>query len=105
LHRLYSQRTGVLDTKLEQRIDALEEQLYGPTMPYCMQYMVRWLDEVHARSGLGMEGVAPLSYDTIAKWAMLTGRDPMPHEVDALLMLDAVRRNPDTVDLTDNDHG
>lgn len=46
--------------------------------------------ELYARSGIGMNGVAPLSYTTIADWAQLTGRCPTLMEVDALVELDAV---------------
>lgn len=42
-----------------------------------------------------MDGLAPLSYTTIADWARLTGRRPLPHEVQALLQLDLVMRHPE----------
>lgn len=40
-----------------------------------------------------MDGAAPLSYATIEAWSRLTDTRVEPHEVDALLMLDAAIRH------------
>lgn len=61
----------------------------GPPLPECGRYLLQWLYELHGRSGVSMNGLAPLSYPVIAEWARLTGRDPQPHEVEALIRLDA----------------
>lgn len=42
-----------------------------------------------------MSGANPLTYTTIMDWAVLTDRTVLPHEVQALFLLDAVMRNPD----------
>jgi hypothetical protein len=36
----------------------------------------------------------PVTWTTIDAWARRTGRDPLPHEIDALFALDAVMRSP-----------
>jgi hypothetical protein len=41
-----------------------------------------------------MAGLMPLSYTTIADWARLKDMAPLPHEVDALIQLDAVMLYP-----------
>lgn len=70
--------------------------LYGPPVPEAFVYLRRWLYELHGRSGVGMNGFAPLSYATIAYWADLTGQIVEPFEVEALLMLDGILLHPDT---------
>jgi hypothetical protein len=42
-----------------------------------------------------MSGLAPLGYEAVTAWARLTERTPQPHEVRALLALDAVMLFPD----------
>lgn len=41
-----------------------------------------------------MNGLARLSYGTIADWARLTGSRPTAEDVDALMMLDGVMMHP-----------
>jgi len=43
----------------------------------------------------GMSGLQPLTYAEIAAWAHLTDRQPLPHEVMALLTLDTEFRLSD----------
>lgn len=64
-------------------------------MPEALGYLHEWLLELFGRSGVSMDGLAPLTYSTIADWARLTDRRPQPHEVKALLHLDLVMRHPD----------
>lgn len=86
----------VLATKGEDHPDTVmaQQELEGPAAPEPVQYLLRWSWEMYGRSGVSMDGVAPLSYTTIRDWAVLTDRAIDPHEVQALLVLDAVRRNP-----------
>lgn len=44
---------------------------------------------------MGGGGYAPLSYSTIADWARLKKVDIEPHEVEALILLDAAMLSPD----------
>jgi hypothetical protein len=50
-----------------------------------------------------MDGLAPLSFTAIRDWVAMTEREIDPHEVQALLLLDAVRRNPPKA--AEMDHG
>jgi len=61
-----------------------------------MLYLMEWAYALCGRSGATMAGIAPLGYSTIAEWARLMNLDPSPLEVQALLVLDAVIRNPET---------
>lgn len=70
-------------------------ELEGPSAPACLEYLRGWLFELHGRSGVGMSGVAPLSYGTIADWTRLTGAIVRPEEVRALIRLDAVLLHPE----------
>jgi hypothetical protein len=72
--------------------------LDGPPVPSAFNYLLGWSLELHGRSGVGMDGYAPLSFASVESWARLTGRTIEPHEVHALLSLDEVRRNPPEVD-------
>jgi hypothetical protein len=65
------------------------EELQGPELPDSIAYLWGWASELHGRSGVGQFGFHPLTYTTIADWARLTGRDPRPHEVEALMGVDA----------------
>ena len=40
-------------------------------------------------------GLAPLGYATVEAWARLMDVEVEPHEVEALMVLDAVMRNPE----------
>lgn len=95
---------------LEQRIrqggprgEEAQLRLDGPPVPDVMQYLYGWMNEVTGRSGVGMEGIAPLSYQTIESWAKLTGRSPLPYEIHALMKLDRIIRHPDIVDPEDGE--
>lgn len=84
------EQEGEYSPKTQAAFDALE----GPEVPLCMQYLVRWSGEVYGRSGVGMNGLTPLTYATICEWAMLYDHRIEPHEVRALLLLDSVRLYP-----------
>lgn len=68
--------------------------LRGPEIPDVIAYLLNDLDELHGRSGVDMNGLLPLTYATLSAWAALRGRRLQPHEVDALLVLDAIRLHP-----------
>lgn len=68
----------------------------GPERPDALEYLYRWALELVGRSGVGMAGLAPLTYGTVMDWAALTGRRPRPFEVEALMRLDAILRDPAT---------
>lgn len=62
--------------------------LQGPEYPDEVQYLDTWRMELHGRSGVGMNGPAPLSYATIRDWSHLTGNEVTADDVRALLRLD-----------------
>ncbi len=64
-------------------------KLAGPEFPEDMEYLWAWTMETHGRSGVGMAGLAPLGYGTIADWSALTGNDPDPLEVEGMIAIDA----------------
>lgn len=70
------------------------QQLASPPCPPELDYLRRWAYELTGRSGFSEVGMNPLTYGTIESWARLTGRHPSPADVDALLRLDDVLRNP-----------
>lgn len=60
-----------------------------------MEWLVGWAFRLVGRSGGGMEGLAPLSYQAVEAWARLMDVRLHPWEVDALMELDAAIRCPD----------
>lgn len=70
------------------------ERLTPPEYPECVEYLWRWALELHGRSGVGMSGLAPLTYEAVAAWAALRGVRPTPAEVGALLAIDAALSAP-----------
>lgn len=74
------------------------EALREPPYPEHLNYLRAWSRTLFGRSGLGMEGVSPLKPTEVLAWAQLSGHDVTPREFDALLLLDAVRRDPSIVD-------
>ena len=69
--------------------------LQEPECPEPVQYLVEWAYQLVGRSGEGMNGVAPLSYACVDAWSRLTGIEPTPDEVAALLVLDHAIRHPE----------
>jgi len=70
-------------------------KLDGPPFPEELRYLHDWLLQLHGRSGLGFGGIAPLSHQEVEAWARLRDVAPEPHEVEALMVLDGVKRNPE----------
>jgi hypothetical protein len=72
-------------------------KLEEPECPESMEYLRDWAYGLHGRSGVGTAGLAPPSYREIDAWARLTGNDPDPLEVEALIVLgDALLSEGDT---------
>lgn len=68
---------------------ALAKLTAGPEPPDAVSYLRDWLLEIHGHSGVGMNGLAPVTYATVESWARLTGTIVRPEEVRALVQLDA----------------
>lgn len=70
-------------------------KLDGPPYPVSLQYLLDWSDDLYGRTGITPDGTfAPLTWRDIESWARMTDRRPLPHEVRALMALDAARRAP-----------
>lgn len=68
--------------------------LDGPECPECLEYLRDWAYELHGRSGVGMDGAAPLNPVVVEAWARLYRLDIEPHEYEALVSIDAAMRHP-----------
>lgn len=75
--------------------EAQRRLLAGPEFPESLAYLWEWHGELARTRTMGMNGPDPLTYPTIDAWARLTDREPTPDDVDALLQLDSIARNPD----------
>jgi hypothetical protein len=61
-----------------------------PHCPEQVEHLVLWIHQLHGRSGVGMGGLAPLSYSEVEAWARLMDiKDLDPLEVEALVILDS----------------
>lgn len=65
-----------------------------PEYPAGLEYLLEWSADLFYKSGADLNGIGPLTYLTIDAWARLTDTDVAPHEVEALLLLDFVKRSP-----------
>lgn len=72
----------------------LLKELDGPPFPEDLGYLWVWVMELDRARRVGPHGLEGFSYQEIEAWARLTDRDPQPHEIAALLDLDAVLRFP-----------
>ena len=68
--------------------------LDGPGPPEAIRYLLEWSDDLYGRSGVGMNGLAPLTWESLDAWARRKNVDVLPHECDALMALDSLRRHP-----------
>jgi hypothetical protein len=59
-----------------------------------LEYLYRAAIEMHGRSGVGMGGLMPVSFTTIADYSRLKDIQFRPHEVDAIVQLDSVLLYP-----------
>ena len=73
---------------------AIRELENGPPFPLELEYLHAWFQDIRRGLGVGMEGLNALTWSALESWARLTGNRPAPHEVDALIQLDIVARNP-----------
>jgi hypothetical protein len=77
------------------RADAIE-MLAGKECPVDLMYLYDWSVALVGRSGMTMGGLLPLSYSELKSFSDMTGWKPDPEEVEALMILDSILRNPDT---------
>lgn len=70
-------------------------ELEGPPVPDEIAYLRRWYLELWRTRDVGEYGPKALTYEEVQAWAAMTGRHPLPHEVEALFALDSAMRHPD----------
>jgi hypothetical protein len=98
----FAQRAHLLGLVKRGRATAAQiEMLEGPPFPDVLDYLWEWHVELVRTRNVGMNGAEPLTYQAIDAWARLTDRQPLPHEVEALLQLDAVTRHPEAMEARD----
>lgn len=73
---------------------AAKAELAGPELPPMGAYVWTWFLELHAARGSSGFGPLPIGYGEIAAWAALTGRAPLPWEIELLTALDRIWRSP-----------
>lgn len=66
----------------------------GPLCPDSLRYLLSWVQQLHARSGVGMNGFAPLTWGTLGEWSRMAGNAPDQEDIDALFLLDGVMLFP-----------
>jgi len=88
-------RRAHLEAAARRGSQAAVNALEGPDAPDSVLYLMEWAYALCGRSGATMGGMAPLSFTTIRDWATLMDIHVSPLEVQALLVLDAVIRNPE----------
>ena len=93
-----STKRSHLEVRARQGSQDAVNALLGPEPPDTLLYLMEWAYGLCGRSGASMAGIAPLGYGTIAEWARLMSIEPSPLEVQALILLDGVIRNPEAVD-------
>lgn len=86
---------AALELRASQGAAGAIEALTPPEYPEGLSYLLGWLEELVGRSGVGMDGLAPLTWQTLDAWADRTGRHPTPEECTALMLLDGAYRHPD----------
>lgn len=73
-------------------------KLEPPDYPESLEYLRDWARELVGRSGVGMDGAAPLSWECLRAWSDVTGNRFTAEEASALMLLDGAMRHPDDVD-------
>lgn len=76
-------------------MDAARQALNAPPYPEDVAYIHAWATDLYGRCGVSMGGVLPLNHQEIRAWRKNTGHAPNAVEIEALLVLDAVMRNPE----------
>ena len=63
--------------------------------PEGLEYLRDWTYALFGRSGVGMDGVAPLSWRELEAWERGTRYEPSLMDKVMLMRLDAILRHPD----------
>jgi hypothetical protein len=63
--------------------------LRGRPFPVSLSYLHTWWLELARVRGASMAGIAPITYLDVDAWSRQTDQSPLPHEVDAIIAIDA----------------
>ena len=64
-----------------------------PEMPALLAHLWGWYVQLSAGRSSGMMGSTHISYQDVEAWARLMDHSPLPHEVEALMMMDTEFRS------------
>lgn len=64
--------------------------------PEGFEYLRDWAYALYSRSGVGMDGAAPLSWREMEAWERGTLYEPDLRDKQSLMTLDAILRHPET---------
>ena len=88
---------AVLTAKAAKGDQQAAADLEPPAYPETLGYLRDWTAELVGRSGVGMDGFAPLSWECLDAWARRMDHEPTADECWALMRLDLAMRKPDDV--------
>lgn len=80
-----------------------EKALLGPEYPDSVGYLESIARRLHGRSGASMNGLAPVSEQTIDGYCQREGIALSSLEIDAVILLDAVMLHPEAFRSDDED--
>ena len=86
---------AILEPRALKGDESAAAQLEPPEYPESLTYLLDWSRELYGRSGVGMDGFSPLSWEALDAWARRTGRNPTADECQALMLLDSAYRATD----------
>lgn len=75
--------------------------LDGPGVPDALEYLLDYYEELAFSRGVGWSGMEPLTYSDVLAWCHLMDHFLEPHEVSALMAMDAASRFPGKVERED----
>ena len=74
--------------------------LKEPPLPYCLEYLWQRYMVLHNTRSYTEFGMLPVTGDSVQAWSKLLDWRMKPHEIEALIAIDAAYRNPE-----ERDHG
>lgn len=69
-------------------------ELEGPEVPEALEYLWRWWQELDSGRRVGAHGFERITWLDVQAWMVTMDRRPEPHEVRALMVLDATVLHP-----------
>lgn len=92
-----TQRDHLLAAAKRGHLEAIKA-LDGPYFPEVVGYLYAWFMQLNNGRRIGVNGPERITYADIYAWSVLTGNNPQPQEVEALMQVDAAYLYPGPVD-------